>query len=389
MWELYLTWLPAFSWILVGTMLTLGIMLAVTRSLKHIYGRWNDGVFGYEEAGKHLFQLNGFIPLILLEGGVFSIIGGTICLVFVHYAKVPEADVMAGISLGGLIGVCHVGFVKGINWLFETRTMKIAGGTVIIVGSFIGGMTGGISGLIVGGIASLFVVMVFAKKFDDDDITGLIPGSAWIAAGVAGWIAGSLVITGWLASIAFGVIFGVLTSMMASTIAALVLFLNRVLIERYLFSLFSSFLISQRFRTIICGHCLRYTHRFRSTYWTGIRYCEHCQHEVELTKAPGKVIVTLDQFPLKTEGRTFILSDSELERSPQSIDITDVYFDTATCNPMSLERLLTHLMNYPPPTHGIEAIQVFYQGELDDLVSHVKNALQNNFKCVKRLPEVT
>jgi hypothetical protein len=138
-----------------------------------------------------------------------------------------------------------------------------------------------------------------------------------------------------------------------------------------------------RFRIVICGGCLQYTNPMKSHYENGVKYCEHCQKEVEYTKDPGKVIVTFG-YPLEAEGRTFMLSDPNFEQKDQPIDVSEVYIDTTTCNRRMLERFVTYIVNYPPK-HGIRSVRIFYQGNLADLGESLKNALHNTFVQVEQM----
>ena len=62
---------------------------------------------------------------------------------------------------------------------------------------------------------------------------------------------------------------------------------------------------------------------------------------------------------------------------------THVYIDTKTCNSLLLERFLTYILNYPP-VKGLQSVQILYQGTLDDLGDHLKNALQNTLPHIQQ-----
>lgn len=132
------------------------------------------------------------------------------------------------------------------------------------------------------------------------------------------------------------------------------------------------------FKTVICQHCLRCTVPFRSHYKKGTRYCEHCGKRVEAGTDPDKVIIAFGDIRPKKEGCVIGLANPDFEQKKQPIEVSEVYVDTATCNPQFLERFITYIVNYPP-THGLRSVKIFYWGELDDLGENLKNALRNTF----------
>ncbi len=139
------------------------------------------------------------------------------------------------------------------------------------------------------------------------------------------------------------------------------------------------------FSTIICGHCYRYTEPRRSLYDRGRRYCEHCQTELPFTHDPGTVIFLFGHIsPPLPDSRMFMLSNPDFEQKDKPIDVCEVYIDTTTVDKRLLERFVTNILNCPPK-HGLQSVQIFYQGKLDELGGNLKNALQNNFECVERI----
>lgn len=158
------------------------------------------------------------------------------------------------------------------------------------------------------------------------------------------------------------------------------------------------------FTTIICQHCLQYTSAPASYYKSGTRFCEHCQKAVEQTREPGKVVLTFGAISLDTPERTIIRRDTDFGHlSPsddtatvflrpsfeetyqhRSIDVSEVYIDTKTCDPILLEKFLTHIINYPPK-RGLGSIRIFYRESLDGLGDNLKNALQNTFRHVEQI----
>ncbi len=139
-----------------------------------------------------------------------------------------------------------------------------------------------------------------------------------------------------------------------------------------------------RFSTIICGHCYRYIEPVQSQYEKGKRYCKQCQSELPFTDDPGKVIVTFGNVPRPAGQRLFILENPDFEHIDHRTDVSEVHFDPASVDSILLERFITYILN-SPPKYGLQSVQIFYQGELDNLGKHLKNALQNNFECVERI----
>lgn len=176
-----------------------------------------------------------------------------------------------------------------------------------------------------------------------------------------------------------GAVVGTLLSVAAMWGFAVMTGIANNVVGKMLDFVLSPFFIFWRFRTLICQHCLRHTHSFHSTYEHGIRYCEHCHQEVEHRKDPGKVIFMFGILLDKPDGdRIFFLSNPDLEQKEDPFEVSEVYIDTKTCNTFLLERFITHITNYPPEK-GIQSVQIFYQGKLDDLGENLKNALRNTF----------
>ena len=138
-----------------------------------------------------------------------------------------------------------------------------------------------------------------------------------------------------------------------------------------------------RFRTTLCRHCFQYTSPLKSRYVNGQRYCEYCGQEVELTKDLGRLIFSFGICEERPAGKSIVaLSNPDLETKERRVDVSAVYLHTKTCNKLLLERFLTYIVNYPPK-HGVQSVQIFYQGSLDDLGDHLKNAFRNTFNQIQ------
>lgn len=390
MWELFLKWLPVFGWILGGTILLPGIMIGCYRSCRHILGYSNEILFGYSEHSQYLMEIHGILPLYLLTSGVFSVIGGLLAI-----ARGGDVTPVYGIISGGVFGVVVIHFVKGLHWLAYHDYQMLANVIAIGVGGITGGIAGGFLGTIAGIIASICTIVAFFRPFENDDITGMIPGIGWIAGGVAGGIAGVFVVSDLASgfadkqygeimfSVSIGILVGVITGMLAGGLVAVMLFIEKM-ISNIVSSILTPLLISSRFVTMICSHCLRYTDRFQSRYEHGKRYCEYCNNEVERTRDPGKVIVTFGDIPLQPEGRIFMFSNPDFEQKEQPIDVSEVYIDANTCNKLLIERFITYIVN-SPPTYGLESVRIFYRGKLDDLGTNLRNVFQNTFSHIEKV----
>lgn len=88
---------------------------------------------------------------------------------------------------------------------------------------------------------------------------------------------------------------------------------------------------------------------------------------------------------IKRPGRVFICSNPGFSSAGRGVDVSEVYIDTKTCESHRLERFVTYMV-HSPPTHGLQSVQIFYWGELDDLGDNLKNALQNNFIRIEEIP---
>jgi len=134
----------------------------------------------------------------------------------------------------------------------------------------------------------------------------------------------------------------------------------------------------RRDATILCAQCYRHTSPWRARYADGQRYCEHCRQAVEQTREPGRLIATFGNVPPPSGPRVFVLADPDFERYADTLDVTDIQLDPATAERRLLEKLITHLVNYPP-RGGVANIRVTHLGELSDLGEQTANALRNTF----------
>jgi hypothetical protein len=137
-------------------------------------------------------------------------------------------------------------------------------------------------------------------------------------------------------------------------------------------------------RRLLCPHCLCYTHPFQSQYTQGKRYCEHCEYEVESIGVTKKLIFTFGTVSLEPDETKMIFSNPGFQLMKQPMDVSEIYIDTITCDPIRLERFMTYILNYPP-RQGINTIHIFYQGSLDNLGHNLKHVVHNTFKHITHI----
>lgn len=420
--ELYLEWLPVFGGILGGTILFIGLFLGACHSLKQVFGYSIVFLGGHSEEGGEI------LPLSLLRVGVFSITGGALWLHFLHSGR----HIFYGMIIGGVFGLVYTGIVKKIKQLTKLPPEDEGFVRTIVGVRGIGPTLGGIfltlvyliAGAIIGGVAGTILgtllAFLFPATMESSDVNfsllnlkiilygmmigaiigAILGGLRGITAGVK--VGGKAVASIVVGIVAVGIVGGILGGfsggisgfirsaliMIAAIGISSGIYIILLPIEWMLASAISSFitppLILLRFSTIICNNCLRYTRALKSKYKGGIRYCERCRKEVEFTNEPGEVLVSFGNIPLILEGRVFMLSDPDFERKTKFIEISEVYIDTGTCNRLLLEKFVTYIVNYPPEK-GLDSVEIFYRGKLDDLGDNLKNSLQNNFEHIERI----
>lgn len=157
-------------------------------------------------------------------------------------------------------------------------------------------------------------------------------------------------------------------------------------------------------KTILCPHCWRYTSPFRSLYRHRKRFCEHCQHELDLTiRIKGKLLVIFGTCSFPLDGQTYCITNPKFEvlQLPHRIvvlsnpgfndpkhrlDISAMFLDCNTCDHQKLERGMTYIHEYLPK-RDIQKIHVFYAGTLDNLGEYLQNSVQNTFVHIHDLRE--
>ena len=310
-----------------------GVIMAVYKALRRTTRYEHDRLFGYVEQTIVRDRaverdLMGLVPFSCMSAGVFALVGAVLWMTADH----PPASQQATLMYIGGLSLCWLGLFSYSIHAFRTRGRQAAdpGWAAGLVG---GPLAGGVGGLILSLLFSAF----------------------------------SHLLVGLLAGVLLGIA---------------VTFLY-IVIKWVTFALVFPLLILIRFKTILCENCFRTTMPLRSRYERGIRYCEHCHRFVEYTRDPGKVIVTFGNVPKPPAGRIFVFADHDFEQRKRPMDISEVYLDPATTDKRLLERFLTYIVNYPP-RRGLKAVQIFYQGSLDDLGEHLKNALRNTFPQIEQ-----
>jgi general secretion pathway protein G len=284
--------------------------------------------------------------------------------------------------IAGIVGILSL--VQTIIRKMPDKTRKkiaivlsdvMAGGIgAVLLGRFLEEPTSGVAGGIAGGIVGFLEILFRGKiaKWVSDEKTGdVFP--FWVAA----WLAGNI---GGIGIAVIPMVMGiVLIAIMFNNVVPLLI----NFIGRLVFILTSPLLILVRYKTILCNHCLRYTSPLDSTHRLGVRYCEHCQGDVEYTSDPGKVIFSFGNISLNPSGRVFLLSNPDVEHQEQPVDVSEVYLDPKTCDRRLVERFITYILHYPP-RHDRQSLQLFYTGKLEELGTNLKNVLQNNFEHIEK-----
>lgn len=101
-----------------------------------------------------------------------------------------------------------------------------------------------------------------------------------------------------------------------------------------------------------------------------------------MTKEPGKVIFSFGTVQPDVEGRVFILSDPDFEKKRHRIDVAEVYIEAKSADKRLFERFISYIINYPPK-FGLQSVQIFYKGHLEDLGQNLKNILKNHFEQIQ------
>ncbi len=396
------------------TLLVSGVIIGGFPALHNILGYSNPYVGGNSESNID----RGIVPLFILKTGIGSLVGGLIASEALSINE-QYLTIIAGIFIGGGLAGLHAATV----WLLASTSRFNCGLVGSGIGMFLGGIAGVIAAFTGAGILDndTFGLILFFLSLVGGLILGVVLGSRY-GESSAGSLAVEISSAMLLCGIAGG-LFGLFEDGMGAAIGCALfgLFLGKILGASILIVLlianflglitcgiFTPLLIRQRFATIICSSCFRYTQPFKSQYETGIRYCEHCHSKVEQTSEPGKVIFIFGQFSefqlqqlqsgskriflflnptfgeKRAQGLFFHSSTVDLDQKECPIDVSEVYIAPKTCNPRLLERFITYIINYPPE-HGIRNIKLFYSEELDDLGKYLKNALRNNFEGIGRM----
>lgn len=412
--SLYVQWLILVGGIVGPTLVLSALVLGVSRVLRHIYG-YSSPLLLTEPMGDA-----GLLPRGLLHFGTVCFTCGGLWLHGVRDGRY----LTFGLSIAALFSLIRLGLSGHIARMIDKEDLpdgiisKVAGihgvaplasGLIIIVmyvlvGIGIGFFGGGLLGLLTGvltGVPHATALRILKYTL----LTGIVLGG--LAASVRGIRAGlqvggkgvlhifcSSVLIGLggalmgailadTAGLVFGAFFSILGSGMACGLGFIGLLVAQWIAGGIAWLIMPSIILS-RFSRILCNYCLRYTHPLHSTYKRGQRYCERCRRPVELTDEVGMVVVRFGDVPFVPQGRVFLLSNPDFVHYRKTIEVSLVYLDTLTCDRVLLERFLTYLMNYPPE-QGLQQIEVYTQGELDELGPNLKNLLRNTFHCVKQV----
>ena len=380
-------------WIIGGMFVLPGVVLGIYEAVRQVFGYSNAWLFGEIDLSEKL----GILPVVLIQTAMLSVFfpfiemlewesskAGTVALVFllvplqVSIREIPNklwrifAITVSSLILGGISGE------------FTYHAMRSVAG-----------------GVCAGGIMALFELLVIEdmRKRAPQKNYHIIP--FWTSVLILGnsfglAFAGELSFyhhpkPGFYNIVVVAIL--ILNVVLASGVGLWLIVMGHYFISYPIFSLrkmvsfpLLKLFIGLRNKTCLCRHCFRYTHPLKSTYRLGHRFCEYCQQEVEEVDASEKLVMVFGELPLKFPKRTFVFINPDVDAKDQPIDISEIYIDTQTCNRVLLERFITYLMAYPPE-HGLQSVKLFYQGDLHQLGTNLKNVLSNNFKWIELIPK--
>lgn len=350
--------------VLGSIILIAGVITGLYRTFRIRYGEYDPSPASII---RKALEARGFLPF-LLRAGILSSLVWWLLSTYLPPSELGEGATLGyGIGGGILLALFYIRLTSDLNK--KAINTKIP--DEILVWAFAGGCFG--LALCLFGIP----LIVFGGSIVTTNVSKSIAVVCLLLSIPFGAITG-----GSIGGIIHGVV--LISSFVTLILSRFVLLIG----SRLMFPLLG-------FKTIICQHCLRYTVPFRSHYREGIRYCEHCQKEVERTNISGKVLFTFGTFTLKLgdqevhltnprfavlkqPGRVFICSNPGFKSVEKIVDVSEVYIDTKTCDPRKLERFITYMVHY-----GLQSVKVFYKGDLDDFDEHLRNALRNTFECIE------
>ncbi len=290
--------------------------------------------------------------------------------------------------------------------VFVSLAMLLAAS--IVVGQFLPGwvwLIGCVIGIL-GGPVSIIEIIGRSLRSRAEEAQNPAQRRAWVQEILAGSVAGGILSAcvvegliifalfcvflendrgaGFLAVMLFGHIIGGILVLMLSILSGMMYTLvilsdaaTRGLAD-IIFLLLSHILVPLRFTTQVCGHCLRYTFPFPSSYAAGVRFCEHCGHEVPRFKTVGSIVLTFGRIDLTPDDRVFWLADPDFEHTTEPVDVAAVYIDPDTCDRHLFERFVTYILNHPP-CFGLQSVRIFSTDSLTRLGTNMNNVLRNNF----------
>ncbi len=397
----------------VITVLSAGLLMGWHRLCKPLWGYAHDRLLGVYRQGETFVRDSGYLPLSIVRIGTF--------LLFCGLVAQWNSDVLnltSNAAYWGIVGAF------GLIQLFVAAPLA-----AILPVRRIGGIGGGLIGALTGAMATPALVLWGSKllfpEFSEDAGIGILSAMAGMFAGIiiggkladgefggahipktlesclqeigawfliysvaGGFLSAMLMMSHGQGSDAFtgglvGWLGGAFVGALYGNCVVLLLILARAF-SWGMEVLLRTPLTLSRFATIVCQECLRLTFPLQSRYEKGERFCEHCDQPVELTKIPGKVIVTFGTITPPSGKRFFVLPDPDFEEKERIIDISDLYLDPATTDRRLLERFITYIINHPPK-EGVDSIRVFFGGGLEALGTNLKNVLHNTFDTLEQV----
>lgn len=334
---MFLRWLWMYSIISIGIIISLGILTGGYQSFKKILGYDNDILFGKNigKGKKGPGFVWGKIPASFLIIDFFTIIGTFIWLRLNLGGNITNLFliILAGIIILAVYTCCSYITSMEINDISDSDDPAL--GFILLLGFLWGGL-----------LATLFLFDWFDRKIVPSFFFGTM-------------CLGSL----FLFNCYFVILFPV------------------EIARRAVYTFLPFFLAPLFFKKSICSGCLRYSIPSNARYDFGIRKCEYCNQVIDKIKDSNKVIFTFGDWRIGQANRSFILSNPDFEKKTSSMDVSEVYIDTATVDKLLIEKFITYIRNYPP-RYGLKSVRVFFKGNLDDL-GYLQRQILNNFKIIK------
>ena len=280
-----------------GMFVVPGAGLGIYEAVRQVFGYSNPRLFGDIDNSRKL----GLFPTIFIQIGLLN---------FLHLGPFISHGQYAIIGIMFFVICLQVSLRELTNR--TRRNIAIVASDIILWG-VLGGqdelIMGSVAGAIAGGIIALFEIYVIQTLVKSAPERNYHIFPFWIT-GILPLLVVSLIIgTSYSQTGEFEEAMIVMLAIYG--IGGLILFLFTIVcvpltvlfIRKVVSFLLSKSLISLKYKSCQCQHCLRYTHPLKSTYRVGHRFCEHCQREVECADKSGKEELFYQKIPPQVYSR--------------------------------------------------------------------------------------